>query len=74
MILLTWEYRHKNWLERNKTETDEDGLPEYKKNEKIIEIILGKTQRLERDKGYKNEESEKEKLINHIVENYPDPR
>jgi hypothetical protein len=64
IILLTWEYVHKTWLKRNKTEHDEDGQPEYRKKEKIIEIILGGCQRLERDKGYRNEELEKEKLIN----------
>jgi hypothetical protein len=41
IIQHTWEFVSKMWRERNKVEHDEEGEPEVRKKEKVIEIIKG---------------------------------
>jgi hypothetical protein len=41
------EFAHNMWLERNKSEHDEEGQPENRKKEKLVEIIRGKYEKVE---------------------------
>jgi uncharacterized protein YejL (UPF0352 family) len=46
IILLTWNFIHEVWLERNKCEHDTDGDPEKRKKEKLAETIQGESELL----------------------------
>jgi hypothetical protein len=41
------EFAHNMWLERNKSEHDQEGQPENRKKEKLVEIIGGKYRKVE---------------------------
>jgi hypothetical protein len=43
VINMNWEFIHDIWLIRNKTEHDEDGCPEKRAKEKLVEIIAGES-------------------------------
>jgi hypothetical protein len=68
LILLTWEFLHEIWLERNKCEHDIDGDPTIRAKEKLIEIIKGESELLNYA-TYQRDEVELEVLINMPIEN-----
>jgi hypothetical protein len=61
LILLTWNFAHEMWINRNKIEHDHDGNPNKRAKQKIINHILG----IANSKGpqpYKLDELTEEKL------------
>jgi hypothetical protein len=68
VILLTWNYIYDVWTERNKCEHDEDGSPDLRRKEKLIETIQGISLQMNYQ-VYTNDELEYETLITLPVEN-----
>jgi hypothetical protein len=68
IIILTWEFIHSMWLERNSCEHDLQGEPEKRKKEKLIEVIIGESEIMEYQ-DYPKEELDKEKLLQLPKEN-----
>jgi hypothetical protein len=68
LILLTWEFIHSMWLERNNCEHDLQGTPELRKKEKLIEIIMGESEIMEYQ-DYPKDEINMELLIQLPKEN-----
>jgi hypothetical protein len=55
MITAVWEYVYNNWHARNSIEHDKNGDPECRKKEKVIEHILGISEKMDY-KLYKQKE------------------
>jgi hypothetical protein len=68
LIILTWEFIHSMWLERNNCEHDMLGNLEIRKKEKLIEFIVGESRNMDYQE-YPQEEIDKELLLQLPKEN-----
>jgi hypothetical protein len=68
IIVATWEFIYEIWIVRNKIEHDKEGKPEIRKREKLVEIIVGKSEIINYD-TYSKKDVEMGVLTALLVEN-----
>jgi hypothetical protein len=68
-IILTCEFIYNSWIERNNSDHDTEGDLVIRKKQKIIEIIIGESEKLDKSEGFKKEDLERVRLMQLPIEN-----
>jgi hypothetical protein len=68
IIMMTWDCIYNCWLTRNEVEHDNNGDSEFRKKEKIIEKIIGESEKT-KYRVYSKSELERDKLLQSPLEN-----